>query len=104
MPQGGKLKDEQIAALAEWVKMGAPWPESALTPGSSPNAGNGGKTNAAAWRSFWSFQPVKSVQPPAVKRAGWVRNPIDAFILKKLEANGLGPNPYAPRPTLIRRA
>src|SRR5690348_6441091 len=41
MPKGGKLKDDEITALTEWVKMGAPWPDVALTPNPSPNAGRG---------------------------------------------------------------
>ena len=54
--------------------------------------------------SWWSFR--KPVRPPvpAVKNAALVRNPIDAFILAKLEQNGLRPAPQADRRTLVRRA
>ena len=54
--------------------------------------------------SLWSLQPVQL--PPIPRPAGgtkWVRNPIDAFVLAKLEANGLKPAPEADKRTLIRR-
>ncbi len=51
----------------------------------------------------WSFQPIKDPRPPAVNKKYWVINPIDAFVLAKLQAAGLGPSPPADRPTLIRR-
>ncbi|MGV3722908.1 MAG: DUF1549 and DUF1553 domain-containing protein, partial [Actinomycetota bacterium] len=51
----------------------------------------------------WSFQPVRRPAIPRTRLAGWVSNPIDAFILAKLEARGLKPSPTADRVTLIRR-
>ena len=56
------------------------------------------------WREFWSFKPVSKPQPPQVKNKTWERNAIDAFILAKLEAQGLSPAPQADKHTLIRRA
>ena len=57
----------------------------------------------AHWKDHWAFiAPVRSPAPP-VKDAAWARNPIDKFILAKLEANGLQPAPEADRRTLIRR-
>src|SRR5262245_37701738 len=55
-------------------------------------------------RQFWAFQPPRRVEAPAVRHTERVRNPIDAFILKKLEAKGLTLSPEADRLTLIRRA
>src|SRR5438477_10050314 len=55
-------------------------------------------------RDFWSFQKIKAETPPAVKNAAWVRTPIDRFVLAKLEAKGLKPNPPADKVTLLRRA
>jgi len=57
----------------------------------------------APGRSRWAFQPINRPQPPVVKDRGWVRTPIDAFVLAKLEAKGLKPAPEADRLTLIRR-
>src|SRR5258708_3072568 len=57
----------------------------------------------ARQRSYWAFQPVRRPETPAVKHQAWVRNPIDALILAKLEAQDLSPSPEADRITLIRR-
>src|SRR5580698_9124630 len=58
----------------------------------------------AAQRSFWSLQPVKKSPVPMVRDQAWVKTPIDAFVLAKLEEDGLKPNPAADRITLLRRA
>jgi hypothetical protein len=99
MPPTGKLKPEEIAALTEWVRRGAVWPATKVVPGGAQTPG--GFTEAQ--RKFWSFQPVKRAALPVVKNAAWVKNPIDAFILARLEAKGLKPAPQADRRTLIRR-
>jgi hypothetical protein len=57
-----------------------------------------------AQKSFWSLQPVSKPAVPAVKGKAWVRNPIDAFVLAKLEAKQLEPNTAADKLTLLRRA
>ncbi|HEX4610232.1 MAG TPA: DUF1549 and DUF1553 domain-containing protein [Urbifossiella sp.] len=51
----------------------------------------------------WALEPVRRPTPPAVRDAAWVANPIDAFVLAKLDAAGLRPAPPADRRTLIRR-
>ena len=61
-----------------------------------------GSVNAAAVQ--WSYQPVKSQPIPEVHNKKWVRTPIDAFVLAKLEANQLEPSTDADRATFIRRA
>jgi hypothetical protein len=55
-------------------------------------------------RRYWAYQKVVKPPVPAVKNRSWVRNPIDAFILAKLEEKGLRPNPPADKITLLRRA
>src|SRR4051812_41552969 len=55
-------------------------------------------------REFWSFQQIQAQRPPAVKDTAWARNAIDRFVLAKLEAKGLHPNPPADKVTLLRRA
>ncbi len=57
--------------------------------------------NAKDW---WSFQPIRQVTPPRTRSAGAVRSPMDAFILAKLEEQGITPGPAADRRTLLRRA
>ena len=54
--------------------------------------------------AIWAFQPLSDPAVPKVENDGWARNPIDAFILSRLEQNGLKPTPEASRRTLIRRA
>jgi mono/diheme cytochrome c family protein len=91
MPPRTQLPPAAIAALAAWVKAGAPWPE--------PFAATG--TDAS--KRHWAFQRVQRPPVPAVKSTGWVRNPIDRFVLARLESRGLSPSAEADRRTLLRR-
>jgi hypothetical protein len=100
MPPDGKLKPEQIAALTKWVKMGAPWPAGKPTKSGSPGK-NG--IDLARRAKHWSFQPVAKPFPPTVKKANWPRNPIDRFILARLDAARLRPAPPAGKRTMLRR-
>ena len=86
MPKGGKLKPAEVQALTEWVKMGAPWPETKAAVKSSP-----GKVITPEQRAFWSFQPLKDPPVPAVKEKSWAKTNIDHFVLAKLEAKGMKP-------------
>jgi hypothetical protein len=52
----------------------------------------------------WAYSPVQQPSLPKVKQAAWVRTPVDAFVLAKLEEKGLKPSPDADRATYIRRA
>lgn len=58
---------------------------------------------SAEQRAFWSFQPIRDHQPPAVKTAGWIKKPLDAFVLAQMEQRGLHPVAAADRATYIRR-
>ncbi len=98
MPPRGRLSNAQIAVLMEWVKRGAPDPRTAVP------ASGGRVIDIAQGKKHWAFQPLKPAALPTVKRTGWAKNPIDRFILAKLESKGMKPNPYANRRTLIRRA
>lgn len=51
----------------------------------------------------WSFRPILRARLPAVRQSQWIRNSADAFILARLEQDGLSPSPEASRTTLIRR-
>ncbi|MBL8239106.1 MAG: DUF1549 domain-containing protein [Bryobacterales bacterium] len=91
MPPGPKMKDAEVAVLAQWVQMGAPWGATAVV-------------SQAKQEKYWAFVPPVAPAAPAVKNAAWVRSPIDAFILAGLEAKGLAPAKAADKRTLIRRA
>jgi mono/diheme cytochrome c family protein len=105
MPKGGHLKPDEIVALEQWVKIGAPWPDTLSSAITSVTAKTG--TITKEQREFWSFQTLKTVTPPAIEDARfahWARTPIDNFILAGLHAARLKPAPEADRRTLIRRA
>lgn len=90
----------EIDRVAGWIAQGAP--EGHVEPdvaGTGPDALVSDKD-----RQFWAFQPPKRPAIPSVRHADRVRNPIDAFILAKLEEKGLTLSPPADRLTLIRRA
>jgi len=74
-----KLKPEQIAQIKSWIEQGAPW------------------------QPHWSLLPPVAVTPPTPKDAGWAKNPVDRFVLARLEKAGLTPAPEADARTLVRR-
>ena len=95
MPPGKpRLADPAIADFEKWVDLGAP------SPGSNPEAAGPRLDDA---RRHWSFLPVKKAPPPEVRDPAWVRTPVDAFILARLETRGWTPAPPADRRELIRR-
>jgi cytochrome c553 len=98
-PKVEKLADADIAVLEQWVKMGAPDPREATPEQVTKLTG----LNDAA-KAHWAYQPVKPQQVPAASDAAWVKSPVDAFILRKLDDNGLKPSSSASKETLIRRA
>jgi hypothetical protein len=76
---GHSLSPQQVKILTQWVAEGA------------------------KWQKHWSFIPPVRGTLPAVKNADWPRNPIDRFVLARLEKEGLTPSPEADRITLLRR-
>lgn len=91
---GGKISDAKIKVLNDWIKMGAPAPV---------GAGNKLTGLSQKARDHWAYKPVVKPALPEVKNKVWVHNPVDAFVLAKLEAAGLQPNPTATPETLLRR-
>src|SRR5215831_945297 len=57
----------------------------------------------AVWQKHWSFITTRRPDLPEVHHSKWPRNPIDSFVLARLEREGLEPSPEADRRTLIRR-
>ena len=100
MPPAKKLSRRQIEDLALWIKQGTVWPGAEKTPTVAlrrPEFHISDKD-----RAYWAFQPIRRQKVPATNHAQ--ANPIDAFLLARLEAKGLEPNPPAARRELIRRA
>ena len=89
-----KLDDASIAALTEWIQQGLPWPEEAV-----PFA----KDARPSAKDHWAFQPVLSPPLPVVKSANLVYQPMDAFVLQKLEEQGLSLSAKTDRATRMRR-
>src|SRR5258708_9360721 len=79
LESGHTLTDQQISVLRRWIDSGA------------------------GWDTHWAYTPAKRPEPPSTMRAGWVRNPIDRFVLARLERERLQPSPEADKETLLRR-
>lgn len=76
---GLTLSAAQIETIKRWIDEGAPW------------------------ETHWAYTPPQRPEPPAVRMKSWPRNPIDAFILARLEREGWKPSPEASKATLLRR-
>jgi hypothetical protein len=105
MPPRKRLTKPEIAALSEWVKQGAPWPEPRpdLSVRKPLPSSSSRSSITAKDRDFWSFRPVQDASLPAVQDAAWSQSGVDRFVLAKLEASGLRPALPADRRTLLRR-
>jgi mono/diheme cytochrome c family protein len=90
----------ELERLTQWVALGAP--EAAIEPDVAAATPDPVVTDAD--RSFWAFRPPPSVAVPSVRHPDRVRNPVDAFVLQKLDEKGLTPAAEADRLTLLRRA
>jgi len=101
MPMGGKLKDTEVEDLVAWVKAGATWPEAAKAPAAVTS---GEYVIRPEQRAFWSFQPLRKTEPPAIQDTGWAKTNIDRFVLVRLDKEKLKPVKPADKLTLIRRA
>jgi cytochrome c551/c552 len=90
-PAGAPLSPAEVDTLKAWIDAGAPWPDTGR-PAPVPSK-----------PSHWAFQPLRQPAPPAVKNESWVRNPIDRFILARLENESVAPSPEASKAILLRR-
>jgi mono/diheme cytochrome c family protein len=101
MPPRSKLAAAEIADIARWVELGAPWPGEAAVAVAAQSPADVEPPFEEMQREFWSFRTP--VRPAVPVHREWVRSPIDAFVLARLDAAGLSPAPPADRRTLIRR-
>lgn len=76
---GDALAEEDVAILREWI------------------------TEGATYEKHWGVRAPKRPEVPRVNNTKWVKNPIDAFILARMEAEGLSPSPRAEELVLARR-
>ena len=91
-PAEPRLTREEVGILRAWIDQGAPWAEAQPREAAEIPAGD-----------HWSFQPIGRPSPPDVRQGDWVRNPIDRFVLAKLESHGVSPSSEADKLTLVRR-
>jgi hypothetical protein len=102
MPPDKKLPDEVIADFVKWIELGAPDPRDGGLPAELAERGDRELRERA--KNWWAYQPRTRPPVPKVTRKGWDQNPIDAFVLQRIEAAGLSPNPPAEKVALLRRA
>lgn len=88
-PKGRPLSDGEIGILRAWIDAGARWEEEDQ------------RLVSGAWH--WAYKPVVRHNPPFVNDTHWPRNPIDHFVLARLEREGLPPSAEADRAVLLRR-
>ena len=88
--EGPRLTTEQIATLRAWIDQGAVWPDAESVV-------------LIDRRNHWAFKTPARPPLPRVKNTAWAKTPIDAFVLARLEKEGLTPAPEADKATLLRR-
>ena len=96
MPPDGKLDEQTLAYVREWIELGAPDPRKSMVRAPSSPTG----PNAA---QLWSVQPLARTSPPDVDDSQWPRGTIDKYVLRELEAESLTPSPDATAEVLVRR-
>ena len=96
MPPSGPLGPSQVAALARWVEMGAPWPEEKEVAG-------GSSKDSTERLGHWAWQPLQPAELPEVEAEDGPTDPIDRFVRARLEAAGLTGSSEAGRYALLRR-
>ena len=101
MPPSGPLEAAEIDILTRWVELGGP--DGTSTGGNADIPDESTGSIFIEDRGFWSFQPVQRPEIPGSDDERWVRDPIDAFVLHRLEAEGLRPAAPASKLALIRR-
>ena len=102
MPPPGPLPAPVIEDIRGWIDAGAPWPEPEPAPGAGTSA-EGFDLAARKRRYPWIWEPPLSQPPPPTRDSRWPRDPVDRFLLYKLEQEGLAPAPLADRRTWLRR-
>src|SRR4051794_13822286 len=82
-PVGTPLSETEVATLRAWIDGGAKWPVQQTKAGDAPK------------NTHWSYQPIRRPAAPDIRKRTWPRNPIDAFVLARLESENIEPSPEA---------
>lgn len=99
MPPDSKLASEEIEILTRWVKMGSPWPADSDIEVKSTDSFDLEERKS----NHWCWQPIVPPDLPSVTNSDWPLDPIDHFVLSKLEASNVQPSETAEKRVLIRR-
>ena len=99
MPPKNRLSPAQVRVLEEWVATGAADPRDSAMARAERHT----KIDFTAARESWAFRPHRSPAPPAVGDAEWARDPVDQFILARLESRGFKPAADSHPAVLLRR-
>jgi mono/diheme cytochrome c family protein len=94
-PAGPRLTPEEVGVIRAWIDAGATWSNESVSR--APKAAPQGP------HSHWAFQDISNPAVPAVSTPDLVRNPIDSFVLSRLQREKVAPSPQADKRTLIRR-
>ncbi|QDU49202.1 DUF1553 domain-containing protein [Gimesia panareensis] len=105
MPLKDKLSQKAIADLVQWVEAGAYWPNAKPISEIRQEAeGASGPLFTKAEQEFWAFQPPREPAVPETRNREWAQQPLDQFVLSRLEQADAKPAARADKQTLIRRA
>ena len=96
MPPGGRLEPSEIRDFERWIKDGARWPD-------TPPVARAADAPVERAQNHWAFRAVRKPGVPQVQDSAWLANDVDAFVLSRLESEGLRPAAPASRRSLIRR-
>lgn len=102
MPPKGRLPEQQISDLTEWVRRGAPWPKEGA-PTNTNQTTKGSFDLSKRRTSHWAWRPIQRPTPPAIKNPAWARHAVDCFIAGKVDKLGLSQANEAERGVLVRR-
>jgi hypothetical protein len=91
------LPKDEVELLRRWIAEGAAWPEGRVLDLYERTS------DVRGGRDWWSLQPVERVEPPTLQNSARAANPIDVFLLARLETEGLTPAPPADARVLVRR-
>jgi hypothetical protein len=100
MPPKTPAPKEAVELLARWIDLGAAYDKPLIE---SAPAGKKPLTVTDHDRQYWAYRTLREPAVPPVKDSGWVRNPIDRFLLAKMEAARVAPARDADKRTLVRR-
>ena len=104
MPPRSRLSDAEIEALERWVEIGVPDPRTGGATRPDDHDPNEDAFDLEDRRdSHWSWAPLRSGPPPTVSDESWARDPLDRYVLRRLESEGLRPAPETDRRAWLRR-